>query len=190
MRGVRVRGLVVAAALGLAAGLLATGGSAARPSATVSATGKVGAQRAACLAHVVSQNRGYYLGNCTGHDEPELDPVSSAPHSARDLTWHVALPADGPHPVSSVGPTFWFGGTVADSNPAKIGGQGFLELQIYPDSLVRRCTRRGRLRRRAPAGHLHRLLAGLDARPKGRATSSSRRRSTACSRTLPAPARS
>ena len=84
----RVRGLLVAAAVALAAGLLATTGSAGTSSA-----GKVGAQRAACLAHVVSQNRGYYTGDCTGHDEPELDPVSSAPHSARDLTWHIALPA-------------------------------------------------------------------------------------------------
>jgi hypothetical protein len=131
----RVRGLLVAAAAALAAGLLATTGSAGTSSA-----GKVGAQRAACLAHVVSQNRGYYTGDCTGHDEPELDPVSSAPHSARDVTWHIALPANGSTTVSSVGPTFWFGGTVADSNPAKIGGQGFLELQFYPDSRVTTCT--------------------------------------------------
>jgi hypothetical protein len=46
-------------------------------------------------------------------------------------------------PVTSAGPTFWFGGTVKDSNPKKIGGEGFLELQIYPDSLVKQCTPAG-----------------------------------------------
>jgi hypothetical protein len=81
-----------------------------------------------------------YTPGCTGHDEPELDPVSSAPRSAQNITWHVQLPADGTFPVSGVGPTFWFGGTVKDSNPAKIGQEGFLELQFYPDSLASACT--------------------------------------------------
>ncbi len=100
-----------------------------------------------CLAHVVGGQSedwyDYYTPGCTGHDEPELDPVSSAPHSARNLTWRVALPAGGSFPVTSVGPTFWFGGTVKDANPAKIGGQGFLEMQFYPDSLVSRCPANG-----------------------------------------------
>src|SRR6185312_13740759 len=79
-------------------------------------SGSVGADTAAgCLAHVVGGASedwyDYYTPGCTGHDEPELDPVSSAPHSARNLTWHVALPAGGTFPVTSVGPTFWFGGT-------------------------------------------------------------------------------
>jgi hypothetical protein len=102
---------------------------------------------AGCYAHVIGGlNPDYYdvyTGNCTGHDEPELDPVSSAPHSALNITWHVQLPAGGTSPVTSVGPTFWFGGTVKDSNPAKIGGEGFLELQIYPDSLVVGCRSNG-----------------------------------------------
>jgi hypothetical protein len=107
----------------------------------------VGADTAGCLAHVVGGASedwyDYYTPGCTGHDEPELDPVSSAPHSARDVTWHVALPADGTFPVTSVGPTFWFGGTVKDSNPAKIGGEGFLEMQFYPDSFTKRCAANG-----------------------------------------------
>jgi len=45
--------------------------------------------------------------------------------------------------VSSVGPTFWFGGTVKDSNPHKIGQEGFLELQFYPDSFTKNCTGNG-----------------------------------------------
>jgi hypothetical protein len=53
------------------------------------------------------------------------------------------LPADGTFPVSSVGPTFWFGGTVKDTNPKKIGGEGFLELQFYPDSFTTRCASNG-----------------------------------------------
>ena len=102
---------------------------------------------AGCLAHVVGGADedwyDYYTPGCTGHDEPELDPVSSAPHSARDVTWRVALPAGATFPVTSVGPTFWFGGTVKDSNPAKIGGEGFLELQFYPDSFTKKCSANG-----------------------------------------------
>jgi hypothetical protein len=53
------------------------------------------------------------------------------------------LPADGTVPVSAVGPTFWFGGTVKDSNPHKIGQEGFLELQFYPDSFTKNCFSNG-----------------------------------------------
>ena len=45
--------------------------------------------------------------------------------------------------MSSVGPTFWFGGTVKDSNPHKIGQEGFLELQFYPDSMTKKCFSNG-----------------------------------------------
>jgi hypothetical protein len=103
-----------------------------------------------CLAHVVGGQSAdwydYYTPGCTGHDEPELDPVSSAPRSAQNITWRVTLPADGKTAVSSVGPTFWFGGTVKDTNPAKIGGEGFLELQFYPDATTTRCTPGGGFR--------------------------------------------
>lgn len=59
----------------------------------------------------------WYTGACSGHDEPELDPVSSLPGSAQDLTWTAVLPSDGSVPVSAVGPTFWWGGAVTDPNP-------------------------------------------------------------------------
>jgi hypothetical protein len=94
-----------------------------------------------CFAHLPNYISGQfevsYANNCTGHDEPELDPVSSAPGSARDLTWTAVLPTDGGHMVSDVGPTFWFGGTVTD--PKSAFGQAFVELQFYPDSLLSRC---------------------------------------------------
>jgi hypothetical protein len=94
-----------------------------------------------CLAHhpqyVSGQFEVNYSPGCTGHDEPEIAPVSSAAGSARDLTWTVVLPSDGRHDVSDVGPTFWFGGTVSD--PKSLLGQAFVELQFYPDSLVGRC---------------------------------------------------
>jgi hypothetical protein len=112
------------------------------PSGTVGASSATG-----CLAHVAGGDFDqYYTPGCTGHDEPELDPVSSARGSAQNLSWRVVLPADGSRPVSSVGPTFWFGGTVKDTNPAKIGGEGFLELQFYPDSFTTRCTPGGGFR--------------------------------------------
>ena len=145
----RVRFLVITAVSAVVLALSATAGAAgatAGRAPVISAS--VGASSATnCLAHVVGGLSedwyDYYTPGCTGHDEPELDPVSSAPHSARDLTWHIALPAGGTFPVTSVGPTFWFGGAVKDANPAKLGGQGFLEMQFYPDSLVSKCMPSG-----------------------------------------------
>ncbi len=99
----------------------------------------------ACLAHhfqyIPGQFEVAYEKGCTGHDEPELDPVSSAPGSARDLTWNVVLPSDGASLVSDVGPTFWFGGVVTD--PKSLFAQSFLELQFYPDSIVKNCFPNG-----------------------------------------------
>lgn len=96
----------------------------------------------ACLAHRPLEVSGgfspYYTGGCSGHDEPELDPVSGLAGSARDLTWTAILPADGSVPVSAVGPTFWFGGTVND--PKSLFGQAFVELQFYPDAMIQKCS--------------------------------------------------
>lgn len=78
-----------------------------------------------------------YAPGCVGHDEPELDPVSNAPGSARDLTWTAVLPTNNVTQVSDVGPTFWFGGTVTD--PKSLFGQAFVELQFYPNSVVAKC---------------------------------------------------
>ena len=98
-----------------------------------------------CIAHhpryVEGSFETKYLSGCSGHDEPELFPISNARGSARDLTWTVVLPADGTFPVSATGPTFWFGGTVTD--PTSLFGQAFVELQFYPDALVTNCTPQG-----------------------------------------------
>jgi hypothetical protein len=116
---------------------LAAFGSIAATSAA--GTGKLGS---GCIAHrpnyIEDQFEVQYSAGCSGHDEPELDPVSSAPHSAQNLTWRFVLPSDGSVNVSATGPTFWFGGTVTDPN--SLFGQAFLELQFYPDSLVSNCT--------------------------------------------------
>jgi hypothetical protein len=82
-----------------------------------------------------------YAPGCVGHDEPELDPVSSAPGSARELTWTAVLPTNNTTQVSDVGPTFWFGGTVTD--PKSLLGQAFVELQFYPNSVVTKCFTNG-----------------------------------------------
>jgi hypothetical protein len=97
-----------------------------------------------CIAHKPRYAEGFdvrYDAGCSGHDEPELAPVSNAAGSARDLTWTVVLPSDGSSPVSATGPTFWFGGTVTD--PSSLFGQAFVELQFYPDALVSNCTPNG-----------------------------------------------
>jgi len=103
------------------------------------------AQSSGCLAHHPRYAQGTfevkYDAGCTGHDEPELDPLSNAAGSARDLTWTAVLPKGGAFPVSATGPTFWFGGTVTD--PKSLFGQAFVELQFYPDSIVNTCTQSG-----------------------------------------------
>src|SRR5712691_4663473 len=83
----------------------------------------------------------WYTASCTGHDEPEIDPLSNRAGSAQDLTWTVVLPTNGAVQVDSVGPTFWIGGTVTD--PHSLFGQAFLELQFYPNSVTTGCTAGG-----------------------------------------------
>ncbi|HEX3326212.1 MAG TPA: hypothetical protein VHV50_04375 [Actinomycetota bacterium] len=104
-----------------------------------------GKQGSGCIAHrpayVEGQFEVAYKAGCSGHDEPELDPLSNAPGSAKDFTWKFVLPADGSFPVAATGPTFWFGGTVSD--PTSLFGQAFLEVQFYPDSIVTNCTPNG-----------------------------------------------
>jgi hypothetical protein len=99
-----------------------------------------------CIAHAPTASGEYgigYTAGCSGHDEPELDPVSALAGSAQDLTWTVVLPSDGTAPVSAVGPTFWRGGTVTDPNPQALFGQAFLEVQFYPDAIVNTCSSSG-----------------------------------------------
>jgi hypothetical protein len=116
----------------------------AAPAGAASTSGTSGAGD--CVAHHFGSTPAYpiwYTSGCTGHDEPELDPVSSLAGSAQDLTWTAVLPKDGAVPVSAVGPTFWWGGTVTDPNPHALFGQAFLEVQFYPDSIVKSCSLAG-----------------------------------------------
>jgi hypothetical protein len=95
-----------------------------------------------CIAHrpayVEDVFESQYTAGCSGHDEPELMPLSNAAGSAQDLTWTVALPTDRAHEVADVGPAFWFGGPVDDPN--SLFGQSFVELQFYPDGILTNCT--------------------------------------------------
>ena len=105
-----------------------------------------GGQGGGCIAHrpayVEDVFESHYTAGCSGHDEPELDPVSAVPGSAKDITWTAVLPSNGSFfPVDAVGPTFWFGGTVNDPN--SLFGQAFEELQFYPNALVSNCTPNG-----------------------------------------------
>jgi hypothetical protein len=127
---------VIAAA---AAGSLA---AAAGP-AGASQAGAAGQSGGACIGRHPNATAAWYTGACSGHDEPELDPLSSLTGSAQDLTWTAVLPADGSVPVSAVGPTFWWGGAVSDPNPHALFGQAFLELQFYPDAIVSSCSADG-----------------------------------------------
>ena len=128
--------------LALVASAVLVGGVLAGPATPASSAASTGG---GCIAHhpqyIEDVFEVQYAAGCSGHDEPELDPISSLPGSARDLTWHIVLPTDGAFPVSAVGPTFWFGGTVTDPN--SLFGEAFLELQFYPDALVTNCTPNG-----------------------------------------------
>ena len=101
-----------------------------------------GTAKPECLAHHPNYVEGVfepqYTPGCTGHDEPEIDPLSNAPGSARNMTWTAKLPMDGLFKADAAGPTFWFGGTVHD--PSSLFHQAFLEVQFYPDSVVSKCT--------------------------------------------------
>lgn len=137
--GLKIPRVRLAAAFALAGATVALGVAAPAASAR---QGSAPATGSACIAHRPSEAGDiYYAAGCTGHDEPELDPVSSAPKSAKDLTWNVILPTNGTYSVGDVGPTFWFGGTVND--PVSLFGQAFLEVQFYPDSVVTKCTQGG-----------------------------------------------
>src|SRR6266550_2541537 len=106
MSGVRFAVLAAVSAfvlaLGASAAAAGTGTGTGTGKSSGNATSGGGSSTSACLAHIpgglsVDENdlSEYYTSVCTGHDEPELDPVSSAPGSAQDITWHVQLPADG-----------------------------------------------------------------------------------------------
>jgi hypothetical protein len=132
------------AAAGAVFAVLGVAGASAAHTHTVKV--RSGTLGSGCIAHhpnyVEDVFEPSYVASCTGHDEPELDPVSSAAHSAKNPTWKFVLPSDGAtYPMSATGPTFWFGGTVTD--PKSLFGQAFLEVQFYPDSLVRNCTPNG-----------------------------------------------
>ena len=106
MRSRLMTAVVAAAVSGM--GLVAT-------SAGASPVAQTGAT-SVCIAHHFGEGGEYrYTPGCTGHDEPELDPVSAAPGSALNITWPAKLPSDGNYPVDSVGPTCWWGGTVAEA---------------------------------------------------------------------------
>ena len=136
----RIRVLfAVAAACAVAA---AVAGAAAPQRASAAGSGQ-----SLCIGHH-PQDYVWYTASCTGHDEPEIDPLSDAPGSAQDLTWTLVLPTNQAGTteaqvgqVDSVGPTFWIGGTVTDPN-SKFG-QAFLELQFYPNSITTNCTSGG-----------------------------------------------
>jgi hypothetical protein len=107
------------------------------PSAALAASGS---SQSLCIGHH-PQDYVWYTSSCTGHDEPELDPLSNQRGSAQNLTWTVVLPTNGATQVDSVGPTFWIGGAVTDPN--SLDGQAFLELQFYPNSITTGCTAGG-----------------------------------------------
>jgi hypothetical protein len=105
-----------------------------------------GGGQGACVAHrpayVEDVFEVRYSSGCSGHDEPELMPVSDQPGSAKDLTWTFVLPSNGANvDVDAVGPTFWFGGPVDDSNSYL--GQAYEELQFYPNAVVTNCEPNG-----------------------------------------------
>ena len=123
--------LIAVSVVALAALISGAGGQAKADSGTA---------QSLCIEHY-PQDFVWYTHSCTGHDEPEIDPLSNRAGSAQDLTWTIVLPTDGSTAVGSVGPTFWIGGTVTDPN--SLYGQAFLELQFYPNAMLKGCSAGG-----------------------------------------------
>ncbi|WIG58763.1 MAG: hypothetical protein OJF49_001509 [Ktedonobacterales bacterium] len=126
-----LRGVAIAGAITAIVGVLFVGVVAA-PAKSTHAESYTGI----CIGHK-PQPFVHYYDNCTGHDEPEIDPVLDKPGTAQDITWTLILPTNGAMNVDGVGPTFWTGGTVSD--PQSLLGQAFLEVQFYPNSMVNKC---------------------------------------------------
>jgi hypothetical protein len=95
MTGIRFASVAAVSAVVLGLGV-SSAAAGTRSSAGTVISGTAGASTAACLAHVpggLGDDRYvFYRPGCTGHDEPELDPVSSASRSAQNITWRVQLP--------------------------------------------------------------------------------------------------
>ncbi len=128
--------------IGVALAALVSTAALTAPTGPAAASGGQGACIAHRPAYIENQFEVRYSAGCSGHDEPELNPLSNLPGSAQNLTWTFELPENGSHfDVNAVGPTFWFGGPVKD--PSSLFGQAFAELQFYPNSVVRRCTPNG-----------------------------------------------
>ncbi len=139
MRTISGRSIAVAATI-VTVLSLATAGVLRAPAAPVRAASSAAQSQSLCIGHH-PQEFVWYTSSCTGHDEPEIDPLTTHAGSAQDLTWTIVLPTDDTTTVDSVGPTFWIGGTVTDPN--SLYGQAFLELQFYPNSTVTSCTAGG-----------------------------------------------
>ena len=139
MKRVTTRLLAIAGTISLILALAVMGMSRA-PAHSAQAAPAGSSGQSDCIAHH-PQSFVWYTSSCTGHDEPEIDPLSNKAGSAQDLTWTVLLPTNDVTTVDAVGPTFWMGGVVTDPN--SLDNQAFLELQFYPNSLVTGCTAGG-----------------------------------------------
>jgi hypothetical protein len=113
--------------------------------ATSGAAGTAGGGQSACVGHhpayVEDVFEVHYASACSGHDEPELDPLSNQAGSGENVTWTLQLPRNGSFGVDSVGFGFWTGGPVTD--PDSLFGQAFQELQFYPNTVVSKCNPNG-----------------------------------------------
>ena len=135
--------LRIAGALAVAVGSLGMAGAANVAAATAGTVSGATGQHTTCIGHHFKYSEDieiHYTNGCTGHDEPELDPISDEPGSAKNLTWTIILPSDGGQPVSSL-LLPWTGGTVYDKDA--LFHQAFQELQFYPDTVVTACTSDG-----------------------------------------------
>ena len=112
-----------------------------------------------CIAHhprcVEGSFKTKYLSGCSGHDEPELFPISNARGSARDLTWTVVLPTDGGN-----------GSHLLVRRHGHRSDQplrpGVRRAPVLSGCAGDELHATGRLRRLVLTEHVHRVLAGLE----------------------------
>src|SRR5271165_3224464 len=83
-----------------------------------------------------------YAPGCYGEDEPQINPFSTVPDSASNITWTFVLGTDAPRATATIGvkyidlgPTFSVDAAVNDTK--SLDDAALAELQFYPDTVLK-----------------------------------------------------
>ena len=118
------------------------GARAVQPVASAAAAASGSQSGGVCIGRHPNPSAVWYTGACSGHDEPAGPGVVAAGISpGPDLDGRLAGRRDGAGLLGR--PNVLGGGALSNPNPHALFGQAFLELQFYPDSVVKTCSSDG-----------------------------------------------